>query len=167
MADSQKNILSLRELRAAFPQSAVLSFEAGEELIAENTTAYSLFFILQGQVQVYRKLRNGGKLQLARLDKGNIIGEVALLTKGRRSANVRSETPVKLIEIKTGDFQKLMQSKHPLANKIALHLSTLLADRMTNLLDLFVQEAEKRPLNSKNPLEVPQVLRSLYSNFAV
>jgi hypothetical protein len=43
----------------------------------------------------------------------------------------------------------------------------LLEPSMTNLLDLFVQEAEKRPLNSKNLLEAPQVLRSLYSNFAV
>jgi CRP-like cAMP-binding protein len=161
--------ISAKKIHGAFPKATLMRFNPGEEIFAENTTGHTLFYILSGHVQIYRKLRNGHKLFLATLKKGDFVGEMALLMGGRRSANAKAETTVKLLQINARDLTAMIQRGDKLAGEIALYTSALLAFRMQNLLHLFVEEAERRPKRTarKPSLVIPDLLKQMYANCAV
>lgn len=159
---------SLKALQQAFPKANILRFKAGEEIFAANTQAHSVFYVIGGRVQIYRKLRNGHRLELATLGKSDFLGEMALLAGGKRSANAKALGPVKVLEIPTDAFVALVKKGHPVIHQLSLYTSILLAERMQNLLELLVEEAERRPpVSSKKPVAFPEILRQLYANCAV
>jgi CRP-like cAMP-binding protein len=159
---------TLRQIRKAFPDAAVMKFKSGDEIFAENTIAHSLFYVTAGRVQIYRKLKNGNRLFLARLQKGDFLGEMALLAGGRRSANARAESGVEVLELRFDRLSALIAKKHPLAGEIGLYTSALLAERMQHVLSLLVKEAEKRPAPpGRKNIELPYFLKQVYSSVAV
>jgi CRP-like cAMP-binding protein len=65
---------------------------AGEELTTEGDFGHALFAIEEGSADV---TQNG--TQIGRAGPGDIIGEIAVLSSGRRTASVRAATPLKVI----------------------------------------------------------------------
>ena len=53
-----------------------------------------MFFIESGRVAIHDTLENNRNLTLAIINSGNSFGEMALLDKQHRSANVRAQTDV-------------------------------------------------------------------------
>ncbi len=67
------------------------SLEAGEALIEEGAAGDSLYFILRGEVEIFRlDPESGREHRIAEAAGGEIVGEVALLDDGLRTASVRA-----------------------------------------------------------------------------
>ena len=107
------------------------SFGAGVEVIKEGTEGNSLYLICSGSVSVTRK---GGKEPVATLVKYDYFGEVALLTRRKRTATVTTLEPTVVLVLSSEQFKKLVKqipglrpnfavtvSSHKLANR--LHFS--------------------------------------------
>ena len=62
----------------------------GIEIISEGDKADKVYLIIEGKVKVYKKDSSGVETELATIEKGNIIGEMALFDKGVRSASVKT-----------------------------------------------------------------------------
>ena len=82
--------LSDEQLKELTDSGTTKTIEAGKVIISEGDKAEKVFIILEGKVKVYKKDSNGVETELATIEKGNIIGEMALFDKGVRSACVKT-----------------------------------------------------------------------------
>ena len=105
-------------------------FPAGARPIEEGAPGSAMFVIASGEAVVSVR-DEGGDEEIARLGKGDIVGEMSLLTGARRSATVTAATPLEMIEV----------SKLALAH--VLGHSPGLVDRFAALLDRRQKELDR------------------------
>lgn len=85
-----------------------IEFAAGADVIGEGDEGKGLFVVLSGQVQVLRATPGGDTVQLARLQPGDVFGEMALLADGPTNATVRATTPLTTLFLPRGYFERLV-----------------------------------------------------------
>jgi CRP-like cAMP-binding protein len=79
-----------------------LEVAEGDTLVQEGDFCYSLFAIVSGSAEVSQ---NGRALNV--LEAGDVFGEIAVLSSGRRTATVRARSPMKLLVVLNRDVWKL------------------------------------------------------------
>jgi CRP-like cAMP-binding protein len=86
------------------------------------------FVVVEGEVSVSVGSK-GQRLELARLGRGGVFGELALLTLRRRSADVVAVTDVDLMVLQREVFHKQLSSEP----KVAIELLDMLGTRLAML----------------------------------
>ena len=94
---------------------------AGEALCRRGDEGDSLFVILSGLAQVLV-----GDAAAAKLRRGDVVGEMSLLTGERRSATVVAAVPMSVLELDRDAFAQLM-ARHP---SILGNLTRILSERL-------------------------------------
>ncbi len=92
--------------------TSVIDLAAGETLVRKGEDADRLFLVQQGKLEAVIERRDGGDQFLAAIGPGDLIGEVALLAGGTRSATVRAATPCRLTALARSAFADLV-ARHP------------------------------------------------------
>ncbi len=88
-------------------------FASGEHILLEGEIAAAVFFVLQGEVRVYRLAPDGREQVLANITPGKSFNTVPpLLADGRHTASARALTDVVLLAIGSEDYLALL-SEHP------------------------------------------------------
>jgi small-conductance mechanosensitive channel/CRP-like cAMP-binding protein len=91
-------------------------FPAGGTVVAESEAGESLFLIAGGQVQV----RVASEAEpIARLGKGEHVGEMSLLTGAPRAATVEAITDCTLLEIDKDALMPIVQARPELGDELA------------------------------------------------
>jgi CRP/FNR family cyclic AMP-dependent transcriptional regulator len=93
----------------------------GSKLIAQDAAGNDLLVILKGQFDV---LCNGEKI--GEKGPGSVVGEVALLDNGTRSADVFAATAVTYAVLDGTTFRRFMAANHDAGFMILLNLSRVL-----------------------------------------
>jgi voltage-gated potassium channel len=88
--------------------------EPGEIIVREGDAANSMYFIAAGEVEIALK----GKKEPLRLSVGQFFGEVAVLRRSLRSANVTALTRTNLLVLDAHDLHALMQRDRRVAGRI-------------------------------------------------
>jgi CRP-like cAMP-binding protein len=83
------------------------SVEAGEEVARQGSRGDCLFVVIEGELAVVRALPGDDEKLLATAKPGMLLGEVAVLDRGARSASLRATRPSVLREIGLGAFEAL------------------------------------------------------------
>lgn len=89
------------------------SLPNGWPLMREQTPSDACYVILDGEVDVYY-----GRQQVARLQRGDIVGEAVLHPGELRAATVSAVGPVDLLHIDRDDFARLLDEVPPLRTTI-------------------------------------------------
>ncbi|MCD6205189.1 MAG: cyclic nucleotide-binding domain-containing protein [Candidatus Marinimicrobia bacterium] len=84
-------------------------YKNGDVIFKENDYGNSMYIIQSGEVEV-STVKNNQKVVLAKLPKGSIFGEMALIEQPYRSATVTALSDVSCIEINKVLFNQNMQS---------------------------------------------------------
>ncbi|NMO23551.1 cyclic nucleotide-binding domain-containing protein [Pyxidicoccus fallax] len=103
-------MLSPAELTRLAELARVRSFGAGEVVFEEGDLGDSLFVIVDGQVEVLRRLPGGEARPLTVLSSPEFFGEMGLIDKEYRSATVRAKTPANLLQLTAQDLRAFRQS---------------------------------------------------------
>jgi glutaminase len=106
-------------------------FDAGAFLCREGDPADSLFFILSGQVRVSVPLDRNRSGRIYSMTGGAAVGEMAMLDRGRRSADIVADTPVNCYVL---DYQTLESRSEPVYMEIRLKLVANIARELTRKL---------------------------------
>lgn len=107
-----------------FLQNAkVASFTAKQQIIQEGSTDTSLYFMLSGQVRVYRKDPQGQDIELAQLSKGDFFGELSLLDNLPRSASISATQNAELLFIDRDSFFAFSKTHPAMMTKILTDIS--------------------------------------------
>jgi serine/threonine protein phosphatase PrpC len=117
--------LSDRELLRVLQVTDVAAFKNNDVVIKEGDRGEELYIVLSGKVKVVR-----GGAQLATLEPGEHVGEMALIRSQPRSANVVSDGESELMVLRRRDFFEILRKEHQLAVKLLWQFLGVLADRL-------------------------------------
>jgi len=93
------------DLRKIAPFAEEHSVGAGETVVREGDYSYDLMIIEEGKAEV----RHGDE-KLAELGSGDFFGEMGVLARDRRNADVVAASPMRLISFKTYDVKRMEKS---------------------------------------------------------
>jgi CRP/FNR family transcriptional regulator, cyclic AMP receptor protein len=98
-------------------QQNIKTFKPGDVLFEEGTLGKELFIIQEGKVGVYKDAPDG-RIELAQIEKGGIIGEMSLLDNLPRSATIAAIDLTKALVVNQGTFAAVLQSVPPWLSSI-------------------------------------------------
>ena len=113
---------SKRELRELAGIADELAMPEGTVLTREGRVGREFFVLVEGAV----KVSQGGR-KLADLSGGDWLGEIALLTKGPRSATATATSRVRTLVIVDRDFQRVVKDMPSIALKVLTRVATRLS----------------------------------------
>jgi CRP/FNR family transcriptional regulator len=129
-ADLSDEVLA-RVARVAYART----YAAGEVVIFEGDPCEAVYFVLEGQVRVYRLSAAGREQVLTRLGPGSTFNTVPPFeSSGVNHATVEAVTPVALYVMTSKDFLRLVGECAELALVILRDFATRL-DHLTNLVE--------------------------------
>jgi CRP-like cAMP-binding protein len=98
------NLERLQDLaHQKFAHEAHRSFDDGDLIFAEGDNSREMYVVVEGEVLV-TKSSEIGEVTLAKLTKGDVVGEMSLLESLPRSATARACGTTKLLAIQPGGF---------------------------------------------------------------
>lgn len=84
------------------------SYAEGTLIIEEGSVGLGLFLITAGRVEIF-KGHGDGRVDLATLEAGGIVGELSVIDDTERSANVRTVTDTECLLLTRDSFQTLLR----------------------------------------------------------
>lgn len=127
------NALQLKDRRALFAKGHPRSYQKGEVIFARGDEGSWILLIEEGLVEISVMSLNGRKSVLNHMEKGDILGEIALFDQKDRSAEAVAITPVTgTIVLRQSVFEVLHNN-----NEAYLSIIKTLCTRVRNASDMF------------------------------
>lgn len=98
----------------------------GEVLLRQGEKGDSVLILLEGQARVTVYTANGREIVLNYAGPGDVLGEIALLDGGERTASVIAMGPLRYLSLDRAAFESLVEGNH----RIALRIMRALAQRL-------------------------------------
>jgi CRP/FNR family cyclic AMP-dependent transcriptional regulator len=105
-------------------ETDTLDLGPGDYLFQEGDTGEKMYVLLEGEIEIFL-----GDFVLETAEPGMLIGEMALIDDGPRTANAVAKTACRLTPIDRRRFHFLVQ-QHP---HFATHVMKTLADRLRDM----------------------------------
>ncbi len=105
-------------------ETGTLELAPGDFLFQEGDTGEKMYVLLEGEIEIFL-----GDFMLETAEPEMVIGEMALIDDGPRTANAVAKTACRLAEIDRRRFYFLVQ-QHP---HFATHVMKTLADRLRDM----------------------------------
>ncbi len=109
------------------------TFKAGDLITEQGHPGDELFVIQDGFVEVLRKdsTTDSTPKTVVNLGRGQIVGEMALVDRGRRSATVRAISDETIVQvIQRDDFDRLCDSNHHLGYTVMRNIAADLSFKL-------------------------------------
>ena len=110
-----------------------VSFAAAASLVRQGQPADGAYLIESGSADVITALPGGGEMTVAALGPGSVLGEMALLESGIRSATVIARAPVSGYFIERDGFRMLLSQRNRAAFTLQNRITLLLCRRLREL----------------------------------
>uniref|UniRef100_A0A8D3E2V5 Cyclic nucleotide-binding domain-containing protein n=1 Tax=Scophthalmus maximus TaxID=52904 RepID=A0A8D3E2V5_SCOMX len=107
-------------------------FQPSDFIIREGTLGRKMYFIQHGRVGVLTRGNKETKLSDGSYfggEEGNCLGEICLLTRGRRTASVRADTYCRLYSLSVDSFNEVLE-EHPMMRRA---FETVAVDRLDRI----------------------------------
>jgi glutaminase len=88
-----------------------MRFDSGELILKRGEPADCIYFLAAGEVSVVTELANGELKRLSTLSRGMLFGELAAVSRGVRSADVRADEPVVCFALPMAEFERLGEER--------------------------------------------------------
>lgn len=108
-----------------FPRSALMAYPADTRFIEQGDTGRDIFIVCDGRVGVSKVFGDAGA-QLAELGPGSVLGEIAMIQEGVRTATAITAGPCRIFRLAFEDIQYILKNNPPLAD----HLRNLALSRL-------------------------------------
>ncbi|MFN8111730.1 MAG: Crp/Fnr family transcriptional regulator [Solirubrobacterales bacterium] len=104
------------------------SFPKGARVFHEGDTSDACYVIRSGEVRVTREHPDGRAIALATLGPGELVGELAMIDGGVRSASVEALTDVDLLAVSATDMRGLLERNAQITAKLVVALTKRLRE---------------------------------------
>jgi CRP-like cAMP-binding protein len=136
-------------LKAMIPVAA----EPGTVVMHEGERGRGLFVLLTGSVEVRKQDRHGGDVAIATIKAPTVLGEMNLLTDRPHSATVRAVTACQFQLLTRSQFARLLGAESLAAYKVVAALADVIARRLDQMDEKFVDLAAQNEAPSPPPAE--------------
>lgn len=93
-------------------------YRAGEFIMRQGDAGDSAYFIQSGRVQISLRRPDGSQLMMGERGAGSLIGEMAIVDDGPRSATVQAIEDCRLLEITKADFSRALRNSNPIVGLV-------------------------------------------------
>jgi diguanylate cyclase len=93
-------------------------FRAGEIIMRQGDAGDCAYFIKSGRVGITLRRDDGVELEMGQRGAGSVIGEMAIVDDGPRSATVRAIEDCQLLEISKADFSRAGRNTNPIVGLV-------------------------------------------------
>jgi len=101
-----------------------LHLRPGEDLITEGDTADAIYFVESGGLEVRKHSEQGqDSHRIGYTPAGAVVGEVALLDRGKRSATIRALEDSVVLALRIGDMERTASEVLSPATQMRLNLA--------------------------------------------
>jgi len=121
--------LSMDDLKDVVASTTMETFRAGMVLFNEGDEGDSVYLIQRGSVMVSRRI-GGRDIVLSYVPAGQYVGEMAMLTKARRSATVKTAVMTEALKIDGSKFKELLDRQPALRGEIEARFQDRLAQNV-------------------------------------
>lgn len=87
----------------------IVNFASGDYIFHENEISYHFYILQEGQIEVFKTNKGGGKIPLAIVGPGASLGEFAMIDRQPRSATARALTDVRAAKISDAAYNQLIE----------------------------------------------------------
>ncbi len=122
--------LGPEQLKTLLSAGTVLRCRAGDTLLREGEAGHEMFLIMEGMARFCQRKQNGSESQIGLAGKGEVIGEIALVSKSKRSASVQAVVDLQVLVISQDFLQRAMKILPEIALKLLFNLSHVLAQKL-------------------------------------
>ena len=147
-------------IQAMFMRLQELPVKAEQTIIKQGDEGDYYYIICRGSCKVTRQAASGSVVTLAHLKDGDAFGEEALLSEGRRNANVAAETDGLLMRLSKSDFEELL--KDPMLHEVNLDQAKEMVRAGAMLLDVRL-ESEHKAGSIRGSVNIPLFMLRLKS----
>lgn len=127
-------VLDENDIKSYVPFLKLTKFAPGEVILEKGVVGENLFIIVSGKVEVLAEK----EVSIAFLGKGEVFGEMSLLSGDPVTATIKAVEPTKVIYINGDDFRKLL-NKSP---SLHMYFTRLLSRRLAEINALRSEELE-------------------------
>ncbi len=124
------NSFNMEELDLLAKHMSYAHLRANEYLFVEGDKGNFMGFVVQGVLEVFKQADTGNNILIARLTKGNTIGEMSLIDKSTRSATVIAKQPTTVVTLTDKGFDLILEKAPALAVKLIQKAARLLSLNM-------------------------------------
>jgi len=110
----------LRSIASEFEQ---VSVAGGQTLVRHGDPSDALYVVMSGRLVATRNAQNGGFVRLGEIGRGEMIGEMSLLSGGTRTASVTALRDSRLVRISNETFLEFMH-RHPSVTRQFIQILT-------------------------------------------
>lgn len=103
---------SAEELVAVMRGLELVSFDAGDVIVAEGAPGDSMFILTSGKVKAYVKTPKGKSLKVQEFEEGDFFGEISVLTGKPRTATLTAAEPCDCLELNRASLDEINKT-HP------------------------------------------------------
>jgi CRP-like cAMP-binding protein len=111
LTPDERNMLAKNALPRSLPEGATVC--------SKGEPGGTLFVLAEGILEVTVENQDGVRVHLARIEPGDCVGEMALLTGEPRTADVSARSPVMILEIRSEHLSPILQNRPALAHSLA------------------------------------------------
>lgn len=109
------------------------SYVAGQSIVQKGQTAAEVFFVMSGEVSVMIDVARGLQKRLSTVSAGMAFGELALVERAVRSADVRADRAVRCLVLTADDFDELGKTQPQIQVALLRNLLSNLAQMVSRL----------------------------------
>ena len=121
-----------------------LNFSPGQNILVEGKSIQALWIILEGHCEVSRSCHVNEKRTLARLEPGDVFGEMSFVRTAPHSASIKAVTDVTVCCYQRSDFLELLAAQPKAAWQVTSKIADILAERLRRM-DTWVCDIMDRP----------------------
>jgi len=120
--------LSADEIAACVPVFREAKFKKGQALFVRGEAATGLYLVAEGRVRLAIATEDGRELSFRHATAGELLGEIAALDGGTRTADAVALTAVTAYRLDKDDFRKLRLERPALSERLVSFLCSRLRD---------------------------------------
>jgi len=139
-------------IKSLASRSRTVSLGDGEVLVEQGDAADNVYFVESGRMSA-SKATPQGDVVVGMVEAGHVIGEVTVVAGGLRTATLRANGPVEVLEIERVDFEDWLNSYPEMADRVSeearervdrTNAATMIAELMGSTDQAIVQEVVDR-----------------------
>ena len=111
------------ELAAIILHGTLQNFAKGKDVVTQGDEGTSLIILLTGTARISMVSSNGREIILDYAEPGSVIGEIALLDGGERTASVTALEPVSGLRLSRSSFEAIIAQHNGMALRILRELA--------------------------------------------
>jgi CRP/FNR family transcriptional regulator, cyclic AMP receptor protein len=131
-------------LAALAARATPFHYPAGSFLFRQGEPAAHVLVLTAGEVAIVSPVRGGGEQVHTIVRAGQLIGELALLNDGRRTAGARATSPTTAWAIGRDPFWSFLEANPPASSALLRQIAAMLADREALIDDLLSLDVKSR-----------------------